>query len=63
MTSVGKGSSKKQAKIAAAQSILDMLDEDKTASKEDQVIGSSVRILEELCAKHRYNLPVYDDER
>ena len=63
VTSVGQGSSKKQAKIAAAQSMLDMLDEDKTAFKEDQVIGSSVRILEELCAKHGYNVPIYDDER
>merc|ERR1719481_2511006 len=63
MTSVGKGSSKKQAKIAAAQSMLDILDEDKTASKEDQVIGIAVKILEELCAKHGYNVPAYDDER
>ena len=62
MTSVGKGSSKKQAKIAAAQSMLDILDEDKTA-KEDQVNVSDVRILEELCTKHGYNVPVYDDER
>merc|ERR1719158_1161730 len=62
MTSVGKGSSKKQAKIAAAQSMLDILDEDKTA-KEDQVNVSDVRILEELCTKHGYNVPVYDDAR
>jgi len=63
VTSVGKGSSKKQAKIAAAQSLLDMLDEDKTASKEVKVNVSAVRILEELCNKHGYNIPVYDDER
>jgi len=62
MTSVGKGSSKKQAKIAAAQSMLDILDEEKTV-KEDQENVSDVRILEELCAKHGYNVPIYDDER
>merc|ERR1719147_530412 len=61
MTSVGQGSSKKLAKIAAAQSMLDILDEEKTA-KVDQVNVSAVRKLEELCAKHGYNVPMYDDE-
>merc|ERR1719481_713157 len=62
MISVGQGSSKKQAKIAAAQSMLDILDAEKTV-KEDQENVSDVRILEELCAKHGYNVPIYDDER
>merc|ERR1719347_53373 len=62
MTSVGQGASKKQAKIAAAQSLLDILDEEKTV-KEDQENVSDVRILEELCAKHGYNVPIYDDDR
>merc|ERR1719347_197709 len=58
MTSVGKGSSKKQAKIAAAQSMLDILDAENTV-KEDQENLSDVRILEELCAKYGYNVPIY----
>merc|ERR1719481_2094468 len=62
MISVGQGSSKKQAKIAAAQSMLDILDEEKTV-KDDQENVSDVRILEELCAKHGYNVPIYDDDR
>merc|ERR1719347_1232137 len=61
MTSVGQGSSKKQAKIAAAQSLLDMLEE--KIAKKEQVNVSAVRKLEELCAKYGYNVPMYDDER
>merc|ERR1719347_390202 len=62
MTSVGQGSSKKQAKIAAAQSLLDMLNEEKIAKKE-QVNVSAVIELKELCVKYGYNVPMYDDER
>jgi len=83
ITCVGSGPSKKQAKIAAAQSMLHKLDEkepttkpkteNKTLAEEDiacskvrvvsETAKSSVEMLEDMCAKHGYRAPVYDDER
>merc|ERR1712179_495884 len=61
LTCLGSGPSKKQAKIAAAQSMLHKLDENEQTSKAKA--KSSVEMLEDMCAKHGYRAPVYDDER
>jgi len=77
LTCLGSGPSKKQAKIAAAQSMLHKLDEKEptTIVKAEKVkaysndravtvaVKSSVEMLEDMCAKHGYRAPVYDDER
>merc|ERR1719471_544654 len=73
LTSTGSGSSKKQAKHAAARAMLDKLDgrvpaqdgqtplppvQDSTNGP--QAPGNTVGALQELCVKHGYPMPTYD---
>lgn len=74
LTSTGSGSSKKQAKHAAARAMLDKLDgrvpaqdgqtplppvQDTTANGA-QAPGNTVGALQELCVKHGYPMPTYE---
>ena len=73
LTSTGSGSSKKQAKHAAAGGMLDKLDGRVPAqdgqtplppvadtANGSQAPGNTVGALQELCVKHGYPMPTYD---
>jgi len=74
LTSTGSGSSKKQAKHAAARAMLDKLDGrvpaqdgqtplppvQDNAANGPQAPGNTVGALQELCVKHGYPMPTYD---